>query len=207
MIGICVEPLISIMDLCNQGNLQKFLTNAKTIEERVKSKLILDIAKGMLHLHSQIRPVLHRNLNSTNVLLKETDSQLNAVISDFGITKSKSAEKAEDSFKWMAPEVMLEKQYSTKSDVFSFGVIVWEIIAQKVPWEGYGEAKMLVAIENGEQLSLPYDISDFMKDLVLNCWEKNPENRWNFGKIVEHLEKNKDVRLFRIFSVHRKQTE
>jgi serine/threonine protein kinase len=102
---------------------------------------------------------------------------------------------------------MLEKQYSVKSDVFSFGVVVWEIITQKIPWEGYGEAKMLVSIENGEQLSLPADISDFVKDMVLNCWEKNPETRWTFAKIVEHLQKHQDVKLYGIFSVHRKHTE
>jgi serine/threonine protein kinase len=103
-IGICLEPLVSVVDLCSQGNMQKFLANPKIIEERVKSKFILDIAKGMLHLHSQSRPVLHRNLNSTNVLLKEIDSQPTAVISDFGITKSKNADKGEDSFKWMVRE-------------------------------------------------------------------------------------------------------
>src|SRR5262249_30186555 len=104
-----------------------------------KIRFILEIARGMYHLHTAIsgRQIIHRDLAARNILLKKGS----CLVADFGMARMKeqneAAGKTRQEFgplKWMAPESFKEGHYSTKSDVFSFAVTVYEILAQTEPW-------------------------------------------------------------------------
>jgi len=122
------DPLSIVTDYCNGGSLSEYLKNHPKIPISEKLQFIKDIAKGMLHLHCGIpeKEVIHRDLATRNVLLKNGV----AVITDFGLSRVKSStddyQKTQQNvgpLKWMSPESLFENKYSTKSDVFSFGVV------------------------------------------------------------------------------------
>jgi serine/threonine-protein kinase CTR1 len=95
--------------------------------------MALDIAKSVNYLHHFPTPVIHRDLKSLNILL---DDAFTAKISDFGWTRFKADSMTNriGTYQWMAPEVITGSRYSESADVYSFGVIMWELLTNKPPY-------------------------------------------------------------------------
>jgi len=92
--------------------------------------------------------------------------------------------------KWMSPESLFERKYSTKSDVFSFGVVIYEIITQEAPWKDLNEIQAIQRVEHGHRMVLPENCECplALKELMEKCWAQLPEDRPDFEKICEILE-------------------
>jgi fyn-related kinase len=110
------------------------------------------------------------------------DSDLHAKISDFGFAKTKEHSKSNSiantmgTIPWAAPEYLTFKRVqerNEKGDVFSFGVIVWELITRQIPWkaEGYSSEDIQQAIEHGFRLEIPENCPKSLKKLMANCWK------------------------------------
>lgn len=136
--GACVKyPNLGIvMEYCENKSLDILLAN-KSIDlpwdER--KRIALEIATGMNYLHCfKPKPIIHRDLKSLNILIDEC---LRAKIGDFGWTRLKAEKmtKMIGSHQWMAPEVITGEQYSEKADIFSYGIILWEIAAREKPYK------------------------------------------------------------------------
>jgi len=196
--GITVppDPLSIITDYCNGGSLIGYLKTHPKLPISEKLQFIKDIAKGMLHLHCGIpeKEVIHRDLAARNILLKNGI----AVITDFGLSRVKSSvedyQKTESNvgpLKWMSPESLFESKYSTKSDVFSFGVVIYEILTQEPPWKDLNPAQAVGKISHGQRMVLPEscECPPALKELMEKCWAQLPEDRPDFEKICEILEK------------------
>ncbi|XP_041417376.1 dual specificity testis-specific protein kinase 2 isoform X2 [Xenopus laevis] len=135
--GVCVHQgqLHALTEYINSGNLEQLLDSNQYLTWTARVKLALDIALGLAYLHS--KGIFHRDLTSKNCLIKSDESGYSAVVADFGLAE-KIPDNSEGSEKlavvgspyWMAPEVLRDEPYNEKADVFSYGIILCEIIAR-----------------------------------------------------------------------------
>jgi len=190
------DPLSIVTDYCNGGSLIEYLKRNPNLPISQKIQFIKDIAKGMLHLHcgSPGKEVIHRDLAARNILLKNGV----AVITDFGLSRVKSSvddyQKTQNNvgpLKWMSPESLFQNKYSTKSDVFSFGVVIYEIITQEPPWKDLNAVQAVGELRDGHRMALPENCicPTAMKELMEKCWAQLPTDRPDFEKICEILDR------------------
>ncbi|CAN1321806.1 Serine/threonine-protein kinase STY13 [Linum perenne] len=138
-IGACKEPVMVIVtELLLGGTLRKYLLNMRPrcLETHVAIAFALDIARAMECLHSH--GIIHRDLKPENLLL--TADHRTIKLADFGLAREESLTEmmtAETgTYRWMAPEVLKKKHYNHKVDAYSFAIVLWELIHNKLPFEG-----------------------------------------------------------------------
>jgi len=168
------------------GDLHSFVSNPQTVVgNNLKTKICRDIASGMLHL--AMEGIIHKDLAARNILLTKS---LDAKVSDFGLSRimDNSAVVYSKSdvgpLKWMSPEAIRKKKYSEKSDVWSFGIVCYEVFARKEPFEDLDAIQVATSVVmDGLRCTLPSDAPPFMHTLVSSCYETEPENRPTFKQI------------------------
>ncbi|XP_065209510.1 plexin-A4-like [Planococcus citri] len=202
LLGCCTQngPLLVIIEYSPHGNLLDFLRNyyqpstsrENDLTEKVQLTFALQIARGMEYLASI--KLIHRDLAARNILIFD-DYVLK--IADFGLAKDirnadyyKQKSKGRLPVKWMAPETLTHRRHSTQSDVWSYGILLWEIVTfGAVPYATYDDAeKLLQDIGSGYRMKKPEDCSMDMYCLMVKCWDHFPENRPDFTKIIHDLE-------------------
>ena len=203
-----IKPLCILTEQATIGSLYSYLANAdNSIDQTIAQSILYDISKGMFALHAHNpHPIFHQNLKSSNILLFHSDQTqcgILAKISDFGLPyalshdctpisiKNKSTtECSESSIHWRAPETFGKKsQYSEASDVWSFGMIMYEIATREIPFVGYTPSEVMYAlcVENKvPDMTVPnFSFTDeFSVDLIESCWNRNPNERPRFGAIM-----------------------
>jgi hypothetical protein len=145
LLGVCLEPPMLVMELLD-GSLYSFLhSSTAPIDKRLRLQIALDIAMGMSVLESSTPQLMHRDLKSPNILMVQgvLDDHKKAPVckvTDFGLSKQLFGQVAgRDVFNpdWLAPEIILNQPYSMSSDVFSFGIILWELVSRQHPFDEY----------------------------------------------------------------------
>lgn len=190
--GACTEDpksLCIVTEFVPKGNLFNMLHEPSIHLTSVqKLKMALDTAKAMNYLHSLKPPVLHRDLKTLNLLV---DENMGIKVCDFGMTKTKKNHWATTqcgTTQWMAPEILRNERYDEKADVFSFGIVMWEMLTRQPPYKGLDP--MTVAskvLQQGYRPEIPPDTHPQYERLVRECWESKPKKRPNFEDIVERL--------------------
>ncbi|KAG1691126.1 hypothetical protein DVH05_027201 [Phytophthora capsici] len=152
-------------------------------------RLATDMAQGMSYLHEH--SVMHRDLKSSNVLL---DGQGTAKISDFGLSCVMELGRSADltaetgTYGWMAPEVIRHEPYSSKADVYSFAVVLWEMLAKDIPFRGQTPMQTAMAVaEQRMRPALPRNTPPKITELIEHCWNQDPTRRPDFSSIVKVL--------------------
>ncbi|OMJ96304.1 hypothetical protein SteCoe_32 [Stentor coeruleus] len=201
--GANVEPnMMIISEFCAGESMFKLLHEKKNVQLhwRQKLKMIIDVARGMLYLHEANPPILHRDLKSLNLLLLDEVNSPNdfilVKITDFGIARIIEEEEARLTVRmgtchWMAPEVMNSEPYSLAADVYSFGIVVWEIVARETPYRGMNSIDISMRVLRGERPDINAigpSVPVAIKDLIKSCWDQNPARRPTFRQIMQFLE-------------------
>ncbi|KAF7257332.1 hypothetical protein EG68_05908 [Paragonimus skrjabini miyazakii] len=206
--GACTQsgPLQIVVEYAPHGNLRDFLRArrqpANSLEAVRLAKLPhpylsklnlleygLQVALGMDYLAS--RSVVHRDLAARNILIGE---RFVVKIADFGLTRSVSDYYKKTStgrlpIKWMAPESLFDRIYTTKSDVWSFGVLLWEIFTLgSVPYPSIAPERLLPMLQDGYRNECPPLANEDIYHLMLRCWSQLSHERPEFSEIVSYLE-------------------
>ncbi|XP_050739542.1 tyrosine-protein kinase Fer-like isoform X4 [Eriocheir sinensis] len=186
-IGICVQkqPIMIVMELVPGGSLLSFVRNHKgqlTVKQMMG--MCLDTASGMAYLES--KNCIHRDLAARNCLVGHRNS---VKISDFGMSREEEEYYVSDGMKqipikWTAPEALNFGKYTSLCDVWSYGVLCWEIFSSgEVPYHGYSNTKAREMIDTGYRMQAPVNTPDTMYQLMLKCWQYEPDNRPHFPEI------------------------
>merc|ERR1719210_2693972 len=164
--------------------------------------MIMDVAEAMDHLHANSPQIIHRDLKSLNLLLEEpikSDLHVPTVkVSDFGLARMKDQMQTEwgkmtiaaGTCHWMAPEVFKSSTYDAKVDVYSYAMILFEIICREIPFEDEEPANVGRITQKGYRPDLeavPPDCPEVLHKLMVRCWDQVTDKRPPFTEVVMKL--------------------
>ncbi|XP_019155902.1 PREDICTED: serine/threonine-protein kinase EDR1 [Ipomoea nil] len=182
------EKLALITEYLPRGSLFKTLhKSSQQLDTRRRLRMALDVARGMNYLHCRNPPIVHRDLKSSNLLV---DKSWTVKVGDFGLSRLKyatllTAKSGGGTPQWMAPEVLRNEPSTEKSDVFSFGVILWELMTELIPWSDLNSLQVVGVVGfMDRRLELPENIDPRVSSIILDCWQSNPEDRPSFHNII-----------------------
>ncbi|KAL5269723.1 hypothetical protein ACHWQZ_G003252 [Mnemiopsis leidyi] len=195
--GVCIRPpqkLCLVLEFAYGGSLYDVLKQFG-LPANVIVNWSKQLANGMAYIHS--KKVIHRDLKSGNILLatdlRSTNLMENTIkITDFGMARhtEKTANLSKmGTFRWMSPEVLRDSQYSTASDVWSFGVVVWEMLTGEVPFSKFEDLAVQYKLAAGKMtLPIPESCPADIKDLLTSIWQYDRKQRPAFTSICTTLE-------------------
>lgn len=192
LIGICsVMPIWIVMELAKLGELRAYLkTNSERLSHGTLLKYCYQLSTALSYLES--KKFVHRDIAARNVLVS---SPTCVKLADFGLSRWVSDQSYYHStptvalpIKWMSPESINFRRFTTASDVWMFGVCIWEILMLGVkPFQGVKNSDVILKLENGERLPLPPNCPPRLYSLMSQCWAYEPLKRPNFKRIKETL--------------------
>jgi len=188
--GACTKhrKYLIVTEYMPGGNLYDHLHKQNnTLELSVILRTAIDISKGMDYLHQN--NIIHRDLKTANLLIGDDKV---VKIADFGVSRHRSQEgdmtSETGTYRWMAPEVINHKPYDQKADVFSFAIVLWELVTSKVPYENLTPLQAALSVRQGFRLEIPSSVHPRLFKLIQWCWEENPHTRPTFSEIIVELE-------------------
>jgi serine/threonine protein kinase len=201
LLGFCVDPFALVMEFVPGGNLYHYMRNLSLpMDWPLRLKIALDVAKGMHYLHDASPPFIHRDLKSPNILLVAADAnaEVTAKVGDFGLSsrlfvpslKEKSIDRDVANPTWLAPEILKEEEFTEKSDIYSFGIILWELVTRQHPFSEYNYQFMFELediIKTGGRPTIPADVPEDYAVLIRRCWSPDPTERPSFLEIIRCL--------------------
>ncbi|XP_054678341.1 tyrosine-protein kinase Mer isoform X1 [Grus americana] len=205
LLGVCIElssqqvpkPMV-ILPFMKYGDLHSFLLRSRLemapqfVPLQTLVKFMVDIALGMEYLSG--RHFLHRDLAARNCMLRD---DMTVCVADFGLSKKiysgdyyRQGRIAKMPVKWIAIESLADRVYTTKSDVWAFGVTMWEIATRGMtPYPGVQNHEIYEYLFHGQRLKKPEGCLDELYEIMSACWRTDPAARPTFSQLKVHLEK------------------
>ncbi|XP_021080796.1 fibroblast growth factor receptor 1 isoform X6 [Mesocricetus auratus] len=210
LLGACTQdgPLYVIVEYASKGNLREYLQARRppgleycynpshNPEEQLSSKDLVScayqVARGMEYLAS--KKCIHRDLAARNVLVTEDNVMK---IADFGLARDihhidyyKKTTNGRLPVKWMAPEALFDRIYTHQSDVWSFGVLLWEIFTLGgSPYPGVPVEELFKLLKEGHRMDKPTNCTNELYMMMRDCWHAVPSQRPTFKQLVEDLDR------------------
>ncbi|XP_046562726.1 tyrosine-protein kinase SRK2-like [Haliotis rubra] len=198
LIAVCTdeEPILIMTELMTNGALLDYIR--KDEGQRIRFPTIIDmasqIAEGMAFLEAE--NFVHRDLRAANILVGEHHD---VKVADFGLARIlqdediyEATENTKFPIKWTAPEAALERKFSVKSDVWSFGVLLYELVTfGRVPYPGMGGSEVLHKVDKGYRMPKPtgpISYTESYYDHMLKCWNRKPEDRPTFAYLHDFFD-------------------
>ncbi|CAL5095852.1 unnamed protein product [Urochloa decumbens] len=197
LVGACNCPPVFcvITEFLSGGCLRAFLRKLerKTLPMEKVISIALDIARGLEYIHLQ--GIVHRDVKPENILF---DGEFCAKVVDFGVACEEAycnlSEDDPGTYRWMAPEMYKHKPYGRKVDVYSFGILLWELVTGSLPYEDMTPLQAAFAVVNKNlRPVIPSSCPVAVKFLIEQCWSWSPDKRPEFRQIVPILENLKTV--------------
>ncbi|XP_074468648.1 protein tyrosine kinase 2aa isoform X4 [Sebastes fasciatus] len=191
LIGVITEnPVWIIMELCTLGELRSFLQVRKYNLDLASLILFAyQLSTALAYLES--KRFVHRDIAARNVLVSSVDC---VMLGDFGLSRYMEdssyykASKGKLPIKWMAPESINFRRFTSASDVWMFGVCMWEILMYGIkPFQGVKNNDVIGRIENGERLAMPPQCPPTLYSLMTKCWSYDPSKRPRFTELKTQL--------------------
>jgi len=195
--GACTIPgkCMIVTEHLPRGDVESLLRDKKIeLSLITKMRMARDAALGMNWLHCSNPVFIHRDLKSSNLLV---DDNMHVKVCDFGLSqliprdkKVKDKQNAKGTPLWMAPEVMMFQEFNEKCDVYSFGIVLWEILTREEPfaqYQSFDKFKEAVCIRH-ERPQIPADCVPSLRALMESCWSPDPCKRPSFKEIIEQLD-------------------
>uniref|UniRef100_H2T0L4 Focal adhesion kinase 1 n=1 Tax=Takifugu rubripes TaxID=31033 RepID=H2T0L4_TAKRU len=191
LIGVITEnPVWIIMELCTLGELRSFLQVRKySLDLATLILFAYQLSTALAYLES--KRFVHRDIAARNVLVSSVDC---VMLGDFGLSRYMEdssyykASKGKLPIKWMAPESINFRRFTSASDVWMFGVCMWEILMYGIkPFQGVKNNDVIGRIENGERLAMPPQCPPTLYSLMTKCWSYDPSKRPRFTELKTQL--------------------
>ncbi|XP_051506694.1 tyrosine-protein kinase Mer-like isoform X2 [Myxocyprinus asiaticus] len=204
LLGVCLEvgsghfpkPMV-VLPFMKYGDLHSFLLRSRLRDSpadlpiQMLLKFMIDIALGMEYLSN--RNFLHRDLAARNCMLRD---DMSVCVADFGLSKKiysgdyyRQGRIAKMPVKWIAVESLADRVFTVKSDVWAFGVTMWEIATRGMnPYPGVQNHEIYDYLLEGNRLKQPNDCLNELYDIMFNCWSADPVDRPDFTQVRERLE-------------------
>jgi len=201
LVGACTDPLCLVMEYGSLGSLTDIIRISPNRLTWIRIKtLMLEVARGMSFLHGQQPALMHQNLSSNNIIVSEywsariADAGLSAILTESGEYKLSYPKR------WSAPEVLLGRRFTTKSDVFSYGMILYHVMTRITPMsieEKEASVSVSQLIIRGVRPLVPSHliIPAQLRELMEQCWQEDSTKRPSFPEIVTLLNNIPDTHL------------
>jgi len=206
LIGCCTEkdPIFVVMEYVAQGKLQDYLRKSRAdkdyknlhassecLTSRDLTTFCYQAARGMDYLSS--KKVIHRDLAARNILVTEDNV---CKVADFGFSRDvminniyERKSEGRLPIRWMAPESLYDNIYTTKTDVWSFGVLMWEIVTLgSTPYPGLSGSEVMKRVKEGHRLEKPEHCDREIYNIMFYCWDSDPAERPTFSQLVKDFE-------------------
>ncbi|CAL5328864.1 serine/threonine-protein kinase STY46-like isoform X1 [Camellia sinensis] len=190
-IGACTKPpsLCIVTEFMSGGSVYDYLHKQRgTFKLPSLLRVAIDISKGMNYLHQN--NIIHRDLKAANLLMDENEV---VKVADFGVARVKAqtgvmtAETG--TYRWMAPEVIEHRPYDHKADIFSFGIVLWELLTGKLPYDYLTPLQAAVGVvQKGLRPTIPKNTHPKLAELLERCWQHDPNLRPDFSEIIDILQ-------------------
>ncbi|XP_018450394.1 serine/threonine-protein kinase STY17 isoform X1 [Raphanus sativus] len=187
-IGACTRSpnLCIVTEFMARGSIYDFLHKQKGVFKlQSLLKVALDVSKGMNYLHQN--NIIHRDLKTANLLMDEHEV---VKVADFGVarvqTQSGVMTAETGTYRWMAPEVIEHKPYDHRADVFSYAIVLWELLTGELPYSYLTPLQAAVGVvQKGLRPKIPKETHPKLTQLLEKCWQQDPAQRPDFAEIIE----------------------
>nr|UMO80375.1 Serine/threonine protein kinase [Pandoravirus aubagnensis] len=190
-VGACVQApnLCVVTEYVARGSLAGVLADAQgqRLVFNTRVRMLRSAARGVAYLHGLDPPVVHRDLKSGNLLV---DQDYNVKVADFGLARIKEENATMTRCGtpcWTAPEIIRGERYDERADVYSFGIIAWEVLTRKRPYDGLNFMNVSLDVIEGKRPPLPNDCPPALADLIKACWHAKPSKRPTMVDVIGAL--------------------
>ncbi len=188
------DEVFLVAELMENGSIRDLLSKTDGhLDWKLKIRLAVDAARGMMYLHSRKPPIIHRDLKSSNLLI---DKQFHCKVADFGVSRLKPTTELTMTVvgtpAYMAPEVISKNKYTESADVYSFGVVLVELLSGKTPYHDmtlFPQQVMYAVVQEGLRPSIPKDCPPALEILIKECLDQEPAKRPPFPEIKARLKR------------------
>ena len=198
--GACIEKgkYALVMEYMSLGSLYRILHEDKlSLDWPDRLSIALQTAKGINYLHQLQEPIVHRDIKSMNILVERSYQGYIVKLCDFGLAETRNETSKQTqlinvlhcTLPWAAPEVLRLEGNSNKSDIYSLGIVYWELATNEIPYDGHQSELIRAFVLDGDRLKIPEMTPSHFSEVIQKCWSHNPNDRPNSSYVIDLIEK------------------